>query len=30
MTFRSRRLLDKAYQHPCLLRLPCCEGGVGE
>jgi len=30
MTFRSRRLLDKAYQYPCLLRLPCCEGGVGE
>jgi len=30
MNFRSRRLLDKAYQHPCLLRLPCCEGGVGE
>ena len=30
MTFRSRRLLDKAYRYPCMLRLPCCEGGVGE
>ena len=25
---RSRNLLDKAYGHPCMLRLPCCEGGT--
>lgn len=25
--YRNRKLLDTAYQFPCLLRLPCCEGG---
>lgn len=30
MNFRSRPLLDKAYEFPCMLRLPCCEGGAGE
>lgn len=30
MNVRDRALLDCAYQYPCLLRLPCCEGGVGE
>lgn len=25
--FRSRELLDLAYQLPCQLQLPCCEGG---
>ena len=24
---RSRELLDLAYQYPCFLRFPCCEGG---
>lgn len=24
---RSRPLLNLAYSYPCLLRLPCCEGG---
>lgn len=24
---RDRALLDLAYEFPCLLRLPCCEGG---
>lgn len=24
---RNRALLDLAYQFPCLLRLPMCEGG---
>ena len=23
----SRALLDLAYQYPCFLRFPCCEGG---
>lgn len=27
---RDRALLDLTYRFPCLLRLPCCEGGVGE
>jgi hypothetical protein len=27
---RDRALLDLAYEFPCLLRLPCCEGGAGE
>lgn len=27
MNFRDRDLLDKAYEFPCYLRLPCCEGG---
>lgn len=30
MNHRDRALLDLAYQFPCLLRLPCCEGGNGE
>lgn len=25
--YRSRALLDKAYQFPCALNFPCCEGG---
>jgi hypothetical protein len=27
---RDRALLNLAYEFPCLLRLPCCEGGAGE
>lgn len=27
---RDRALLDLAYEFPCLLRLPMCEGGRGE
>ena len=27
MSYRNRKLLDCAYSFPCLLRLPCCEGG---
>ena len=30
MNYRNRDLLDLAYQLPCTLRLPCCDGGVGE
>ncbi len=30
MNYRNRDLLDLAYQLECTLRLPCCEGGVGE
>ena len=28
--YRDRDLLDLAYQLPCTLQLPCCEGGMGE
>lgn len=28
--YRNRGLLDLAYELPCMLQLPCCEGGVGE
>ena len=28
MSYRNRRLLDCAYDFPCMLRLPGCEGGV--
>jgi len=27
VNFRSRPFLDLAYNFPCYLRLPCCEGG---
>lgn len=27
MSYRDRALLDLAYQFPCALRLPGCEGG---
>lgn len=27
MSYRNRRLLDTAYQFPCMLRFDCCEGG---
>lgn len=30
MNYRDRALLDMAYDFPCLLQLPCCEGGNGE
>ena len=30
MNYRNRKLLDLAYELPCMLQLPCCEGGVGE
>lgn len=30
MNYRNRELLSLAYQLPCMLQLPCCEGGVGE
>ena len=30
MNYRDRKLLDMAYDFPCFLRLPCCEGGMGE
>lgn len=30
MTYRSRPLLDFAYDYGCHLSLPCCEGGAGE
>lgn len=30
MNYRNRDMLDLAYELPCMLRLPCCEGGVGE
>lgn len=30
MNYRNRDLLDLAYQLECTLRLPCCEGGIGE
>jgi hypothetical protein len=30
MTFRSRKLLDHAYDYPCMLNLPGCEGTAGE
>lgn len=30
MNLRDRSLLDLAYQFPCLIRLPGCEGTVGE
>lgn len=30
-SFRSRELLNMAYEFPCLLQLPgVCEGGMGE
>ena len=25
--YRDRKLLDTAYQFPCMLNFPCCEGG---
>ncbi len=28
MSYRNRALLDTAYEFPCFLRLPCCEGGM--
>lgn len=28
--YRDRDLLDLAYRVPCMIRLPGCEGGVGE
>lgn len=28
--YRDRELLDMAYEFPCYLQLPCCEGGAGE
>jgi hypothetical protein len=30
VNYRNRKLLDLAYELPCMLQLPCCEGGVGE
>ena len=30
MTYRSRKLLNKAYEYPCMLNLPGCEGTTGE
>ena len=30
MNYRDRELLDMAYEFPCLLQLPYCEGGMGE
>lgn len=30
MNYRNRKFLDLAYDYPCMLRLPCCEGGNGE
>ena len=30
MNFRDRDLLDMAYEFPCQLQLPGCEGGPGE
>lgn len=27
MNYRNRKLLDLAYQFPCMLQLPGCEGG---
>ncbi len=30
MNYRDRDLLDLAYELPCMLQLPCCEGGRGE
>jgi hypothetical protein len=30
MNYRSRPLLDLAYEFPCLIGLPGCEGTVGE
>lgn len=30
MNYRDRALLDMAYEFPCYLQLPGCEGGVGE
>lgn len=30
MNYRNRDLLDLAYQIPCTVNLPCCEGGMGE
>lgn len=30
MNYRNRDLLDLAYQIPCTINLPCCEGGMGE
>lgn len=27
MNYRDRKLLDLAYQFPCLLQLPGCQGG---
>lgn len=27
MSYRNRKLLDLAYQFPCMLQLPGCEGG---
>lgn len=28
--YRNRELLDLAYAIECKVRLPCCEGGIGE
>lgn len=25
--YRDRKLLDTAYQFPCMLNFPCCDGG---
>lgn len=30
MNYRNRALLDLAYELPCQVRLPCCDGGRGE
>ena len=30
MSYRNRSLLNLAYELPCTLRLPCCDGGNGE
>jgi len=27
VNYRSRQFLDLCYQFPCMLLLPCCEGG---
>ena len=30
MNYRNRDLLNLAYLLPCMVNLPCCDGGVGE
>lgn len=30
MSYRDRKLLNLAYEFPCMLGLPGCEGGAGE
>lgn len=30
MNYRNRALLDLAYELPCTLVFPCCDGGNGE